>query len=166
MREEQNESDNSFKLDLSQSIKNPFGEPDQDDNGSQDSSKFINSNDNDENSDVSPVQVSNDSDKKQSNVRKSAMMRKKWDKGNTQKSSMISNAQNDNTINNGSDSGDNSSFIQDFQDLVNSPKKKENAMSQNSDFLKPEIIPKAQEKVGFTFDGQMEDFLQYIHAVS
>jgi hypothetical protein len=184
------ESDNSMKLDLSQSPKNPFGEPDQNRSHDSLSSKFINSIDDD--SDVSPVQVSDHSDKKQLNVRKSATMRKKWNKGAAQKPNMKSITKDDVT-NNDSGSNDGSSFMQDFQDLVSSQKKNEKPMSQQSDFAKPEIIPNDHDKTNFggsphpqimtkflynelegacvdppcsTLLSQSEDFLQYIHAVS
>jgi hypothetical protein len=160
---EGDESDNSMKLDLSQSPKNPFDEPDQRSHDSL-SSKFINSVE-DDNSDVSPVQVSDKGDKKQLNPRKSATVRKKWNKGAAHKSNLKSITKDDVT-NNESGSGDESSFMQDFQDLVTSEKKNEKPMSEQSDFAKPEIIPNDHDKTNFTLLGQYEDFLQYIHAVS
>lgn len=158
------DQNNSFQLDLSQSMKNPF----EDNSKRTESSKFIESSPNGDS------KLSSERDNSKVSSMNRSRSRKRWDKSNKGSEKAKNKiAKNKSKLQLGSDTGeDESSFMDDFDDLIRDDKKsskkltRQTDMSNQSDFIKPEIIAQSPSATFFNFDQNTESLLQIIHSVS
>ncbi|CAI2368753.1 unnamed protein product [Moneuplotes crassus] len=162
---EKADDNNSFQIDLSQSIQNPFEE-----NNSKrtQSSRFLESSPNEDS------KLSGERDNSKVSSLNRSRSRKRWNKSNkVSEKSQTKLSKNKSKLALGSDTGeDDSSFMNDFDDLMREDKKsgtkiiRQTGISNQSDFIKPEIIAQSPSPILFNFDENTESLLQIIHSVS
>lgn len=172
------DEENSFKMDLSGSIKNPFGEAG-DDSKNTFSSQFVDSpggNHSDE--DESPYELPKQEEKKKEDLkRKSSKQRKQWDKTANAKElkkqktpTQMPKTNNESGEGDDEDDGDDSSFLMDFDELAKPADKKNEKNSPKKTKLPASIecSPKAGKRdlTIFSFNTESDAMLQYLHAVT
>lgn len=163
--------EDSLKLEISQSVKNPFGGGEDQEENHFERSPFIEDN---RRNDYSANRTKNNLQSNESNhlnVQMKCANRKKWDKGNNSKNTqhnqinLFTDAKNDS-----GDDEDDSSFIINFNDLESPGKYRSDESDRNH--LNESIVHSRDSQVKLdmnkpiNYDTNREVMLQYIHAVS
>jgi hypothetical protein len=177
------DNEDSFNLDISHSVKNPFDEGADDgsgDGGGSFNSQFLNSPDkqdsDDDNFQAAVADKRKEENKKITLIKQESQNRKKWDRTLQNKNSDKTKSYkrqpktNNESWEEEEEEGDGSSFISDFGELAqNKPKGKDKSKVKSSSSLippNPKMATMNSNTTLFTLDTQSEFLLQYIHAVS
>ena len=172
---------NSFKLDLSHSIKSPFNGQNVHKNESKNtfSSKFVETDENYTDIREEVSKLTEEINKSKISTVSRSKSRKQWEKNGrqTDKSKGAMSGIGNKGVRSGSYTGEDSSFMEDFGDLMGEEKKVDKSvvekskergsrMSNQTDFINPEIITKSPSGINFNWKTEAESYLQIIHSIS